>query len=280
MTMRLVVVLVAAQTVVVNGPLNSSAWVTLEDRPSAGELECTYYSRLFWATSVKDGAPHVAEIPLREHSDPVPFQIAAGRDRDGNRHVVSVRDGFLVGFDDGEFGGGLWWFNHTGTQSRRIRPDPAAKVKSADRYQAENVLGLPVVGGERLVLMGLNHLTGRSGRIFRAVQDGTDWVLASVAVLEGAPDVWFVDGNRLLFLTESGLWSTDPRGTTGRIYEVDLSGLSASTMVRAPDADLYLGLRHYVLRLQESNGRWRETWYAPAGCGKVQMSGGECVCTG
>jgi hypothetical protein len=279
MTMRLIALLLVAQTVVLNGPLKSSAWVALEGRPSAEELECTYYSRLFWATSVKDGVPHVTEIPLREHFDPVPFQIAASRDRDGNRYVASVPDGFLVGFDDGEFGGGLWWFNHRGTESRRIRSD-SAKVNSADPYQPENVVGLPIVGGERLVLMGLNHLTGRSGRIFRAVQEGTDWALALVAVLEGAPDVWFVDGNRLLFLTESGLWSTDPRGTTSRIYEVDLSGLSASAIVRAPDRGLYLGLRHYVLRLQESNGNWRETWYTPAGCRKVQIRLGECVCTG
>lgn len=107
---------------VLSGPLASPAWAARPDRPSAEELECTGFSMLFWSMSVKDGVPHAARIGLREHVDPLPFRVARGRDRDGDRWVVAVPDGWIVGFDQGEFGGGLWWFNRNGTGSHRIRP--------------------------------------------------------------------------------------------------------------------------------------------------------------
>jgi hypothetical protein len=248
--------------------------------PSADERACTDYSSVFWSTSVKDGVPHATRIGVREHVDPLPFQVAVGRDRDGNRWAVPVSDGWVVGFDAGEFGGGLWWFNPDGTESRRIQPSATAPVNPDDPFRAENVVGLPSVGGERLVLMGLDHLTGRSGRIFRLAYDKTGWVLAPVGVLDAAPDVWFVDRDRLLFLTESGLWSIEPRSKARRIYQTDIGRFSASAIVRASDAGLYVGLRHYVLKLEELNGKWRETWFTPAACVKVELRRGQCECVG
>ena len=41
-------------------------------------------------------------------------------DRFGDRHVLGVADGWLVGFNAGEFGGGLWWFSFDGKRSKRI----------------------------------------------------------------------------------------------------------------------------------------------------------------
>jgi hypothetical protein len=217
---------------------------------------------------------------LREHVDPLPFRVAPSRDRAGDRWVVTVPDGWIVGFNQGEFGGGLWWFNRNGTASRRIRPAPAAPASPNDPFRAENVLGLPAVGGEQLVLMGLDHLTGRSGRIFRLVQGKSAWTLDPVAVLDSEPDVWLVDGNRLLVLTESGLWSREPGGVASQIYQSSIGQLSASAMVRAPDGGIYVGLQHYVVKLEQSNGEWRETWFTPSVCMKVEMKQDRCECAG
>lgn len=263
--------LLLVQSVVVNGPLTSPAWVARPARPPVAELACTDYSSLFWATSVKDGVPHAAPLPLREHVDPLPFSIPAGRDRQGNRYVARVPDGWIVGFDDGEFGGGLWWFSPTGAERRRIRPSAPG---------AENVVGLPAIGGQRLVLMGLDHLTERSGRMFRLARDASGWRLEHVARLDAAPGVWLVAGKRLLFLTESGLWSAESTGSPNHLYEMDLGRSSASAMAGHADGSVYIGLRHYVLRLQPSNGRWRETWYTPASCLNVELRAGTCECVG
>ncbi|HKW00130.1 MAG TPA: hypothetical protein VJN96_09905 [Vicinamibacterales bacterium] len=265
---------------VLSGPLASPAWTTRPGPPSARELECTSFSYLFWSTSVKDGVPYATRIGMREHLDPLPFRVSPGRDRAGDRWAVPVSDGWIVGFSLGEFGGGLWWFNRNGTTSRRIRPGPTAPANPADPFRAENVLGLPTVGGEQLVLMGLDHLTGRSGRVFRLVQSKTDWTLEPVAVLDAEPDVWLIDGNRLLILTESALWSVEPGGVVTQLHQSRIGELSASAMVRAPDGGIYVGLRHYVVKLDQSNGQWRETWFAPSVCATVEMKENRCECGG
>lgn len=180
-----------------SGPLNSSAWVARSHRPPAAELACTDFSSLFWAVSLIRGLAQATELPLRRHVDALPFQIAAGPDREGNRYVEAVPDGWIVGFDHGEFGGGLWWFSSNGAESRRIRPDASERSDQNHNDLPENAVGLPVVGGERFVLMGLDHLMDRSGRIFRLVHDTTGWRIDPVAVLDAEPDVWFVDGDRL-----------------------------------------------------------------------------------
>lgn len=216
-------------------------------------------------------------METREHVDPLPFTYTKDPDRNGDRHVARVDDGWLVGFDDGEFGGGLWWFAGDGSTSHGIRPSPSLPTNSADVFHAENVVGLPRVRDQRLVLMGLDHLIGRSGRIFRAVSGPQGWNLALVAVLDARPDVWLVDGSRLLFLTESGLWSTDGVRTQ-RIDALDLGGLAPTSLVRTADGSFYVGLRYYVLKLVEKARGWEESWLLPAACQKVQLADDSCEC--
>jgi len=259
------------------GPLDSAAWTVRLGQPSAVERQCTDYSQLFWSVSLDNGAARATRLVSREHVDPLPFDYPRHRDREGDRRVARVDDGWLVGFNAGEFGGGLWWFDRGGRNGRRIRPSSSLPTNPADIFHAENVLGLPLVGGVRLVLMGLDHLTGRSGRVFRAVSGPHGWELAPVAVLDAQPDVWVVDGSKLLFLTESGLWSTDAVGAQ-RIHDVDFGGLAPTSLIRAADGPVYVGLRYYVLKLVEGRNGWEESWLVPGECQRVQLKDYQCEC--
>jgi hypothetical protein len=174
-------------------------------------------------------------------------------------------------------GGGLWWFSRDGRQSRRIRPAPSLPTNPRDDLHAENVRGLPDVAGQRFVLMGLDHLTGRSGWIFRIVAGADGWTLLPVAVLDAEPEAWLVSDTKLLFVTESGLWSSDATGTQ-RLYEVDFGRYSPTSLIRGADTALYFGLRYYVLKLEEQSGGWRESWYLPSDCQKVQLKEYQCDC--
>ena len=271
-------VLALASDAATGGRLDSAAWVSLRGSPSASAGQCPDYSVLFWRVSLANGVPRAERLKSREHLDPIPFGYAEGGDRQGNRHVARVDGGWLVGFDAGEFGGGLWWFGErNGHHGRRIRPNPLLPTNPNDVFHAENVLGLPLVGGQRLVLMGLDHLMGRSGRIFRAVAGATGWELAPVAVLDAEPDVWLVDGSRLLFLTESGLWVSDG-AEAKRVHAVDLGAFAPTSMVRTRDGALYIGMRYYVLRLSERGDVWEETWFVPASCQRMRFRDYQCEC--
>ena len=262
---------------VLSGPLAAPGWVTLTARPSDADFACTGHGTLFWSTSLQDGVPHATRIGLREHVDPLPFEVSPDRDRKGNRWVTAVRDGWIIGFDQGEFGGGLWWFNGDGTRSQRVRPGADA---SASRPVPENVLGLPKVGGEQIVLMGLDHLVTSAGGVFRLERAESGWFLSRLARLDGKPDPWVVDGKQLLFLTVSGLWSVEPRGIVRQLHQTDIGTYSASAIVRARDGAIYVGLRHYVVKLEQYRGQWRETWLTPAACTKVETKGDRCECAG
>lgn len=266
------------QALVVQGPLYSPAWTARSHRPPPSELACTDFSSLFWSVSLKGGVPQAAAVEARPHVDSLPFRIAAGPDRQGDRYVEAVPGGWIVGFNAGEFGGGLWWFSADGAESRRISPETTRPV-NPDEYSPENVVGLPIVGGERLVLMGLDHMLLRFGRILRLVPDTVGWKLDPVATLESDPDVWVVDRDRLLFLTQSGVWSTGPSGDVTRLYQIDMASFSPNAIVRTRDGSLYIGLRHYVLKLAQSNSIWHETWFTPAACANVAMrDDGTCQC--
>ena len=262
---------------VLGGPLAAPGWVTLNARPSYADLGCTGHSTLFWSTSLQDDVPHATRIGFREHVDPLPFEVTPDRDRKGNRWATEVPDGWIVGFDDGEFGGGLWWFNRDGTRSQRVRPGADA---SASGRIPENVLGLPNVGGEQIVLMGLDHIFPGPSGVFRLERAQAGWFLTRLARLDGEPDPWVVDGNQLLFLTVSGLWSVEPKGIVRRLHQTDIGTYSASALVRARDGAIYVGLRHYVVKLQQSRGQWRENWLTPAACTRVETRGDRCECAG
>ena len=111
------------------------------------------------------------------------------------------------------------------------------------------------------------------------VSNGADWNLQLIAVLDADPVAWLVDGSRLLFITESGLWSTQSAGPARRIYDAELGHYSPTSLARDANGVFYVGLRHYVL-LQILPAGWRESWYVPSACEKVQLKQHRCQCTG
>lgn len=281
--------------------LLAAGWAALPGSPEA-ELRCTLYSRDYWFVEVIDGRIKARpELRAPRRLDRLPFELPEERDRSGDRHVLRVSDGWIVGFNDGEFGGGLWWFSPLGHDAIRIRPPADAPIHPDDIFAAENVLGFVSVDGKSLVLMGLDHLTGRSGRIFRLVRDSIGWALSPVAVLDSQPDAWVVERTRMLIVTGGGIWTMQANGDLERIYalgpldvriidpasgmlvttwRVDLGNLAPTSVARGADGSLYLGLRHYVLRLEHGESGWIETWLVRSDCTKVRAGAHEweCVC--
>lgn len=152
----LVVTLLAAVTGA--DTLATPGWARLADRPTEADLDCASYDHHHqWSVALRDSEAVVALAERHvERQDPLPFAVPKHHDRPGERHVLPTSDGWLVGFDAGEFGGGLW-FTATGEDWRRIRPGAGAPAHPEDPFKAENVHGLVVVGEQPMVLMGLDH---------------------------------------------------------------------------------------------------------------------------
>lgn len=277
-----VLVSLAAQA---SSGLDPVEWPLRPAPPSRSERHCTDYSRMFWSVSLDGGVPRTEQLITREHVDPLPFAYAEGRDRQGSRYVARVAGtwlglptaGWLASMRASSaavFGGSA---SEMGTRAggsaraHRRRPTPMTRFVRRTFWDCRRF------GTTQLVLMGLDHLGGRSGRIFRAVPTQGGWALESVAVLDSQPDAWLVDDSQLFFLTESGLWESD--GTAARrVHATELGDHAPTSIVRAADGAFYVGLRYYVLRLAERDGEWEESWFIPASCQKVQLRDYTCEC--
>ena len=249
-----------------------------ESRPRwCGNYSDSWYLELSVGGGLKLLKQGRAQAPSVE--DPIPFAIVPGDDRRGVRHVARLDSGWLVGFDAGEFGGGLWWFDSEGAPGIRVRPPADAPVNPKDPYKADNVRGFGRIDGDLVVLMGLDHLYGRSGRVFR-VQANADVSLVPWTALDGCPRAWAIDGRSLIVLTDSSVYelTSAAEARVAHTFKDDLRGLYPTSIVLSEDRQLYIGARRYVVRLTPvGGGGYRESWWVPRACLHFRLTD-KCEC--
>lgn len=261
------------------GRLTDPSWIRLSRRVTEADLDCAGYDyKKQWAVTLRDEVPVVSvQIPVRRE-DPLPFAVPKHKDRSGDRHVLKVDGGWIVGFDAGEFGGGLW-FTATGADWRQLRP-PSEPAAPDDPLKAENVQGLAVVEGQTLALMGLDHLTGRSGRVFKVASISGQWSLGAGSVLDSCPEAWAIVGDHLEVVTEGGLWIVRPDASADLAVPLEFGMAYPRSLAVAQDGRRYVGMRRYVLMLEKTATGWRDTWYGPTRCPHSRRNEKwECSCT-
>ena len=232
---------------------------------------CGSYSKSEWEVNKLSGA-HVTITPHfsnRPYTSQLPFEIIVSEGENGlvgDRQILRVTDGWLIGFDAGEWGGALWWFNEDGANRRKLLE--------------ENVRGLIETRWGILVLTGLAHLSLDQGKVFRLHHSGVgEWEPDQTALLDGAPqtfisespDTVLVITNKSLVRLRSGLLDAL---TTSVRYE----GLSPNSVVLAKDGVIYVGMRHFVTRLTPRSLGYHEEWFVPNTCKRFELKEYDCVC--
>lgn len=269
-------IVLSAIWIAVQQPLDESAlpqeWVRLKGVPSKSARYCAFSSdsrRVF----LRGGRPRVAKIEdVGDRRDPLPFVLPEGRRSEGlggDRLVYPFAGGWAVGFDAGEFGGGLWWFSGDGQQRWRL--------------SEENVIGFVPSTHGLLVLDGISHLDLSHGRVLllSASAEGPP-TIRILAELPGAP-----------YAFESTHPDTVIVGTDGGVFRVETSeaviALSQSkdlpypnSLVVGPSGVIYVGMMHFVLMLTPHEGAYKETWLGPKACPTLddpsKKNRGKCHC--
>lgn len=250
-------------------------WVRLTSRPSADDFRCAGYSDVEerWVVSSDGGSVVVQPLQLREHADPLPFRIPAENDRIGDRHVQKVEDGWLVGFDAGEFGGALWWYANQGSRSYRVGP---AREK-VDAMSAP-VQGFARLGSQLLVLRGLDHLTLRSGALFAVARERGRWRLRPFSTLDAQPLGWTAHSSELIVLTEGGIWSVNAQGVAQAVFRFDESWPRPTSMAVPAGNAIFVGMPRYVLELSQAAKGWVDAWHVRAACERAELVDWSCRC--
>ncbi len=207
-----------------------------------------------FSAQLADGKVVAEAAPQGPRVDALPFKVTWQQfpdDAPGSRLVHPVEDGFIVGYNAAEQGGGIWWFSPNGEQRRFI-----AKEHPVTFLQR---------GVEVLALVGAT-LEGRSsGRLLRMYRlpDGT-WRWQRVAEVSRTPRTGLLepDGS-VLVLTDASVLRISPSGEKSSLHAGPWRSLSPSSMVRAPDGALFIGAKGGVIELRQAGaGALKETFRA------------------
>lgn len=233
------------------------------------DLRCAAHSLREWDVT-HDGEKVVISLDTRgAHQAPLPpgiesREVALGNK--GRRCVMQVEDGWLVGMDIGEFGGGLWWFSSDG--------------QSKDKLSEENIRAIVRSSGGILALAGLSHMRIDEGRLLRIADGNAGKRQAMVlADLGAAPKAFVVESSdSLLIMTNWGLVRTGSRGVVTPLFETDYKSLYANSMALLPSGVIYVGMRHFITRLTPAENGYVEEWFVPSNCSKFKLKGFDCAC--
>jgi len=171
-------------------------------------------------------------------SSPRPAFLPEGGRFVGGSSFARVDDGWLVGFNHGEFGAALYWFSRDGKQNYKV-----SDHQVVDFYPLPNGIH---------AIEGLAHLGMSRGSIIRVDRPGSGarWQATRVTKLPFAPYAVSVrhDGTQLSTLSDA-LVSVDQDGHPVIVLSQPLwSGLYPTSSVLSTDERrLYIGMRQYVV---------------------------------
>lgn len=166
------------------------------------------------------------------------------------RHHLPLPDGtHLVGFNEGEWGGGL------------VHYDAHGRVLSV--VSKENVVALLQKGGAILAFVGLSHLGGDHGAILRLTRGAKGWKVGTLDLDEAPHAATRTEDGEILIVTSRHLLSTTDGTSTKRLLCAEWYGEHPNSIVVGDDHYVYVGMRGSVARLQGIPYGYAEEWLIP-----------------
>jgi hypothetical protein len=207
------------------------------------------YSKFEWRVFIDHGkaiASSVLVVPVKR-PEKLNF-LPKAASFEGGSAFAAVDNGWLVGFNQGEFGAALYWFSQDGKRCYKISD-----------HQVVDFVSLP---DGIYAIEGLAHLgtsTGSVIRIARATASAR-WNAATITKLPFAPYAQSLrrDGTMLITLSNS-LVSIGPDHTPRTLFSSALwDGLYPnSSVISSDETKLYIGMRQYIGEFDLTTNRFR-----------------------
>ena len=229
--------------------------------------ECAGYGGS-WIVGIQQGSARInrpSEEPPEEN--PLPQFLKLSKEMIGIRSLLRTADGWLVGFDAGEFGGGLWWFNNEGDHSRKLL--------------SENVHSILQTPNGVFVLVGLVHLSLDDGKIYQFTETAEQVKVTHVADLGGSPETSTVDPDgRVVIATPKSVLAFDYSGNVRELYTSGENLTYPTSIVVDGNGDIFVAMRFFVLRLVPTSvGVYRPEWLMSKQCQSFKIVKRICTCT-
>lgn len=171
----------------------------------------------------------------------------------GEKYTFKVLDGWLIGFNAGEWGGSLWWFSNTGKESYKISDDQIRGY-----IQKDDVL---------FAIEGLAHLGISEGKVIKIIKNDKTGKYESViySTLPEAPDAVILDNDgSMIIVTTSSLIKIASDGKVKKLAEDAFwHGLYANSVVIDSQRNVYIGMRQGVGKLSIFESEPKIEWLVP-----------------
>jgi hypothetical protein len=243
-------------------------------------ISCLNHSRANWRVLIEGGDLKIVEYKPETVELPPEFKTYPQWVR-AQRHVLKFDGGWLVGIDGGEWGGGLWITNESGSQSKLLI--------------RENVKGIVTTTYGILVFSGLGHMLGNFGDVVvlsdpHNMRVNLEWS----AHLDWEPVAFAKQpDDSVLFATRYEVARISPPREpehTEKMEELFFLKpyrgytFSPNSIAKAPDGSIYLGSRGLVVRIPPEDTDVghstvsKEQFLSPDDCRLPAARQDQCVC--
>lgn len=163
---------------------------------------------------------------------------------------VKVPDGWIHGWDVGEFGGGLYWFSPKGEKYEKIDDRNTGFVGATSK-------GV-------FAFQGLEHMMFRYSRFVKLERGKNGWTSRLVTDLHDCPRAYLNLGDRFLYVGTQYISTMELDGTQRLVYRTP-GKFWANSMSQRKNGEIWMGSSQTILCLSpEPGGKYKPYWFMPA----------------
>jgi hypothetical protein len=222
-------------------PISEWKEVTVPPETQYGDYMVWSYSASYspheWYVSSKDGKPNAKVRDISAYTFVPPPFTARTKEFSSIGDVLQVEDGWLVGFNQGEWGGTLYWFSPDGKENYKI-----SDHQIVDLFLHRNVIH---------AIEGLSHVGLSNGSLISISRsnDQSQWKAKTLLKLPQAPDAVSIlsNGHLLLTLSDSIVDVSPDYSFKTVLSEAAFRQLYVnSSALSTNETKLFLGMRQFV----------------------------------
>ncbi len=177
------------------------------------------------------------------------------------RTFLEFEGGYLVGYDSGEWGGGLYWYDRSGSLRQVVS-------KKHVRWMFRTPSGVFVFGG-------LAHMGGDVGEVLRLELTGDEWSSHGLPLVSAPSALLFESESSALVAGRAGLsrvrWGERTEDLSlEHLHEPRGDWAEVTSLEKEPDGAIFLGTMHAVVRLRPEGDGYVEEWLAPEGAARSE----------
>lgn len=169
----------------------------------------------------------------------------------GSRFVKKTDDGYLVGLNKGEFGGGLYFIKPNGLEGYEIAR--YLNIHHIFEYQTKH-----------FAIEGLAHLGVERGQIIEIFKADTVWKYKTLTTLTEAPKLITDYNNEKLIVTSQYILKFGKDLKLKQVLKAPIYwGMLYPSSILVNSSDLYIAMRQGVLKIKTFDTQPEYEWYVP-----------------